>query len=112
MDENNNNWQMPPLQPPPKKSNPFTNKKFYIAYFIAVVIFAAVSLFFGRGLNGFMFAAWVFSIPYAIIGVIIGTVLLLTAERSRALALGILFGGMTPFIIVFTATGGCGLLVF
>ncbi|MCL2815333.1 MAG: DUF4407 domain-containing protein [Oscillospiraceae bacterium] len=109
MDENNNSRQ-PPEEMPPKKENPFKNKKFYIAYFAAVLFLFAVSWIFG-GFYGWMFVAMIFGIPYAILGTIVWAVMWATApHRSRALALGIFLGCITPFIVIFIVTGGCGLL--
>ncbi len=49
------------------------------------------------------------SIPMAFIGVIIWSFL---RRKNRPVALGILFAGFTPFVIIFLFTGGCGLFYF
>ena len=122
MDENNNNnienneiennsadnrWEAPPEQQPPQ--NPFKNWRFYVAYFAMIIIPFVISLIITSG--DFWVALVIMSlisIPYGIVGVIIWAIV---RRKNKAVALGILLGGMTPFNIACIALGGCALVL-
>ena len=88
----------------PMKKNPFKYKTFYIAYFITVATFVTTLwlMISNREYYVFYLAVGMFSIPYAIIG---GIIWLLTIRKRKSVAWGILFGSLTPFIILCIATG-------
>ena len=114
MDENNNNmdknrWEMPPEQQPPKKENPFKDKMFYVAYGATIIVLVALSLILAGGSSFVLFIAMIICIPYAIVGTVVWAIVRI---KNKAIALGILLGSITPFAVVFFATGGCGLFGF
>ena len=106
----NNRWQIPIQQPPQKTSNLFTNWRFYTAYFITLGIYIAVCFFVAGGVNfwNVYLNMFYFCIPYSIIGVIAWAVVRII---NKAVALGILLGSVTSFVVVLIATGGCFLMV-
>ncbi|MCL1793866.1 MAG: hypothetical protein FWG34_08350 [Oscillospiraceae bacterium] len=117
MDQNNNPGNMndkngqPPKQRKEKKENPLKNWRFYAAYFITAALLAVFPLFFASGKNSgeWVFIVLLFCIPYCIMGLIAWAIIRII---NRPVALGILFGSMTPFIAVFIGTGGCGFFMF
>ena len=109
MDENNNLNETG--EQPPKK-NPFKCWDFYSAYFATIILLAVVSwlLMGGESNNGYwMLGLMLLCIPYIIIGIIAWIIVRI---KSRPIALGILFGSITPFIAIFIGTGGCGMVRF
>lgn len=107
MDENNNTNE---TGGQPTKENPFKNLNFYAAYFITIIILGVGSwLLTGGRSDDWMIAALFLCIPYGIVGFIAWAIV---RNKNRAVALGILFGSITPFVAVFTVTGGCGLFMF
>ena len=69
-----------------------------------ILLFIAFRLYTGYGiLGGFMLA-----ILFSLIGFIIWLILRIT-YNNRSLALGLLIGGLIPFLGMFIFTGGCGL---
>jgi len=91
--------------------NPFKSGSFFRAYFITIVVLAALPLLNG---SGFSYSDWmlftmIFSLPLIAVGLIIWS---LSRHRNKPVALGVLFGCMTPFIVIFIVTGGCGLFMF
>ena len=84
-----------------KKENPFKNKTFYKSYFITLGIFIAVMLLFAivnHDFNIIPIMAGLFSIPYAIIGLIISAIVF---KKNKIVALGIFLGGITPTAVLF-----------
>jgi len=110
MDENKNLNNLNGAGGQPPKENPFKNWKFYAAYLITITILAAVSwLLIGGGSDNYWITGLLLlCIPYIISGLIVWAVI---RRKNRSIALGILFGSITPFIVVFCVTGGCGLFV-
>lgn len=102
MDENNNdgNWQMPPIE------NPFSKPRFYVAYFVTISFAVLVSLFIpgsGNFYEKITNSLSIFFVPYAIVGLIAW---LIVRKGDKVIALGILLGSLTPFVVVI-ANGGC-----
>lgn len=89
------------------RENPFKNPKFYIGYFCGLIPLAW-GVISDDGAYWDLFVMIV-SIPYFGISFFIWLVL---KRKNRALALGILLAGITPLIMIFLLTGGCGLLSF
>ncbi|MDR0476745.1 MAG: hypothetical protein LBH14_02230 [Desulfobulbaceae bacterium] len=104
--EENNNINKSGGQP--EKGNPFKNWLFYVSYLITLVVLTAITLLFtaGTDLSYWVIPAFMVSIPSIIVGIVIGFVMW---NKNRSVALGILLGSITPFIIIFVGTGGCGL---
>ena len=96
----------------PPKENPFKNWRLYAAYLLTIAILAAISwlLTFGDSSeSNWTISVLLLCIPYIIAGVIVWAIV---RNKNRPIALGILFGSITPFIAVFIVTGGCGLFMF
>ena len=91
----------------PVNENPFKNRKFYIAFFVTLIILCAFPFLVSGGIHDWTIGVLLLCIPYAIAGLIIWIIM---RKRNRAVALGVLLGGVTPFVAVFIVTGGCGLL--
>ena len=105
MDENNNN----DINNKPQKENPFKNKAFYVAYAVTIIILILISLIFsgmGSDTSAFLIIIFLLCIPYGIIGLVVWIIVRI---NDKIVALGILLGSITPFVVVFCATGGCGL---
>ena len=109
MDENDNRWEMPPTQPP-KKTNPFKDWRFYATYFITIAILFIISFLLVRGETYLLISLFILSIPYALIGLVVSAIVRM--NNNKSVASGILLGSITPFIVVFISTGGCGLIYF
>jgi len=109
MNENNSPNNLNEVGGQPPKENPFKNWRFYAAYFITIVILATVSWILTGGDNYWILGVLLLSIPYIIVGLIVWVIV---RRKNRPISLGILFGSMTPFIVMFIVTGGCGLLMF
>ena len=94
------------------KKNPFKDKMFYLSYVVTLVVLCAVSIPLLRSITGqdwWTPVTLALCIPSIIVGIIVWTTL---KRRRLALALGILFGSQTPFVIVCALTGGCGLYTY
>ena len=112
MDDHNNmseNNSMNEMDQQPTVENPFKNRKFYVAYFITLLIFCLVSGVLTRNDSNWMLGVLFLCIPYLIIGLFAWVIV---RNNHRVVALGVLFGSITPFIGVFIGTGGCGLFLF
>ena len=101
MDENNMNY----TSERPKKENPFKRWTLYVTYLVTVAILVAASWLIAK--DSWIMVLWVFCIPCGIVGLITWAIV---RVKNRAVALGILFGTLTPFVVTFVATDGCGLL--
>jgi len=76
------------------------------------VSLAVVSILYTGGKildSDWVIAAMVLSMPYVALGFFTW---LFVRQSNRPVALGILLGCATPFLIVFIVTGGCGLFMF
>ncbi|MGL5439489.1 MAG: hypothetical protein ACRDA4_03775 [Filifactoraceae bacterium] len=100
-----NNWNDDISEKP--KKNPFKEMKFYIAYVITVLTPVAIAI--TTNMNVWLMMIFIICIPYILVGLVIWAIL---RKKNRSIALGILFGSITPFIVVFLFTGGCGLFMF
>ena len=92
--------------------DPFSDLRFYGAYFLTLLIFAAASWLLTGGYRDY--GAWtigalLLSIPYIIAGLIAWSIM---RKKNRAIALGLLYGSITPMIVIFIVTDGCGMFVF
>ena len=106
MDENNINLNEENEQP--EKNNPFKSRAFYVSYFITIVIITGISLLFtGGAYDYWALGVLLLCIPCAFAGLISWAIV---RRKNKSIALGILLGGLTPFIAVFVMSGGCGLV--
>ncbi len=83
-------------------SNPLKSRSFYLAFFISVSFMYGIP-YLMEG-SDFLFVVIILSIPYVLVGIIIWAIV---KSKSRNVALGILFAGLTPLLITFLFTGGC-----
>jgi hypothetical protein len=71
-----------------------------------VVLFASFKMYHGYGVIGSFFLA----ILFMCIGFAIWAIANFGLKK-RSLALGFLIGGLSPFLIMFIFTGGCGIFI-
>jgi len=91
----------------PEKANPFNSISLYVSYLVTGGFLCGIPLLLARGSSSdWTFSMLIICIPCVVIGIIAW---LNVRKTKRAAALGILFGCLTPFVIVFILTGGCGL---
>ena len=92
----------------PKRKNLFKNWTFYTTYFVVIGIFFLITWLFTGGFTGdyWIINAMLLCIPYALVGLVGWAI---AQIKSKAMALGILLAGITPFVVIFVMTGGCGL---
>jgi hypothetical protein len=101
--------QFDSLAPEPRR-NPFKDWRLYLTYVITVALPGIAMLLPGGedyGAAIFLLIGVIF--VYPIIGLAVWAAI---RVQHRSVALGILLGGVTPFIITFVMTGGCGLFDF
>jgi len=83
--------------------------EFYTSFVATIAVSCLIALLFAKGSPGDWPMTMLFlCIPYAVIGFIIWA---FVKGNRRPAALGILLGGLTPFIFIFIVTAGCGLLL-
>ena len=100
MDENKNPNKVNEQQP---ETSPFTNEKFYIAYGLTFIAIIALSSILTGGIHNWIMGAWS-QILVVIIGIIAWA---MVRGDNKAVALGILLGSITPFVILFLLVGAC-----
>ena len=96
----------------PVKTNPFKDKIFYLSYAASLAVLCAASILILRSITGedwWTPVTLALCVPSIIVGIIVWAAF---KRRRLALALGILFGSQTPFVIVCALTGGCGLYTY
>ena len=93
--------------PSVQKARFYQEKKFWIAYGVTVGIYMLLVLIETTLEGSLGLFSIILLIPYAIAG---GIAWAVTLNINRRVALGLLLGGFTPFIIFFVLTGGCGLV--
>lgn len=93
-----------------EENNKFELKPFLLGFFITlipyVIMFFVFNLYEGYGIIGAFFLALLF--------MIIGIVLWLIIRfgfKKRFLGLGFLIGGLSPLLVMFIFTGGCGMFI-
>lgn len=83
-----------------ENNNPFKSLGFYVAYVITT----------GLGLLLFcindIFMVFIFNIIYVVVGFCVWVFI---GNFTKSIALGILLGSITSFVVVFISTGGCGI---
>ncbi len=89
------------------RSNPFLNVELYGAYLLTIGILFVITFIFTDFNSYWILGVLLLSIPYAFIGFCIWSFI---KTKNRPIALGVLLGSLTPFIIIFVITGGCGFI--
>ena len=89
--------------------NPFISVGFWAVYLTAVSLYIAAVLS-GYYINGIFFYVALFCLtPYALLGIAAWAAL---KNKNKPVALGLMLGGLTPFITAFVAIAGYDLLTW
>ena len=94
-------------EPPEQTTKFYTEKKFWITYGLTFGIYILIFLIEIALEKSIGLISLLLPIPYAIAGSIAFAVMI---NKNRRIALGLLLGGISPFVIFFVLTGGCGLV--